>query len=164
MKAISLWQPWAQFVALGLKVNETRSWYTSFRGPIAIHAAQRTMPSAGRKLLERVEIILDQHIELTYGAIIAVVDLRGVHLTDSYSIPNGPVLPFSPKLPNWQLEYEMGDYSKGRYAWLTTRCRPLPTPVPCVGRQRIFNTPPNVSAAVIKQLHRIRNTRVNRKS
>lgn len=152
MKAISLWQPWAQFMALGLKVNETRSWYTRIRGPIAIHAAQRRLDKDGRKLLDRVEFMTDDHIHLDYGAIIAVVDLRGVHLTDSYSIPDGPVLPFSPKLPNWQLEYEMGDYTKGRYVWVTSNCRPLSSPVPCVGRQRIFNTSPAVGAAVIKQL------------
>ncbi len=41
MKAISLWQPWATFVALGVKTIETRSWKTSYRGPLAIHAAKR---------------------------------------------------------------------------------------------------------------------------
>ena len=41
MKAISLWQPWASLIALGKKRIETRSWYTDYRGPIAIHAAKR---------------------------------------------------------------------------------------------------------------------------
>ena len=35
MKAISLWQPWASAVALGSKRVETRSWSTSYRGPLA---------------------------------------------------------------------------------------------------------------------------------
>ena len=39
MKAITIWQPWAEFVAAGVKHNETRSWATKYRGPIAIHAA-----------------------------------------------------------------------------------------------------------------------------
>jgi hypothetical protein len=39
MKAISLWNPWAYAVPLGLKGVETRSWATNYRGPIAIHAA-----------------------------------------------------------------------------------------------------------------------------
>jgi activating signal cointegrator 1 len=39
MKALSLWQPWASLVALGVKTIETRSWSTSYRGPLAIHAA-----------------------------------------------------------------------------------------------------------------------------
>ena len=39
MKAISLHQPWASLVALGVKTLETRSWSTGYRGPLAIHAA-----------------------------------------------------------------------------------------------------------------------------
>lgn len=42
MKALSLHQPWASLVALGVKTIETRSWSTSYRGPLAIHAAKRT--------------------------------------------------------------------------------------------------------------------------
>ena len=41
MKAISLWQPWATLVGLGVKTIETRSWATKYRGPLAIHAAKR---------------------------------------------------------------------------------------------------------------------------
>jgi activating signal cointegrator 1 len=38
MKALTLHQPYASLVALGVKRIETRSWATSYRGPIAIHA------------------------------------------------------------------------------------------------------------------------------
>jgi hypothetical protein len=41
VKALSLWQPWASLVALGVKTIETRSWSTSYRGPLAIHASKR---------------------------------------------------------------------------------------------------------------------------
>lgn len=40
MKALSLKQPWASMVANGTKTIETRSWRTSYRGPLAIHASQ----------------------------------------------------------------------------------------------------------------------------
>lgn len=46
MKAISLWQPWATFIAIGEKWLETRSWSTSYRGPLLIHAAKR-LPEGG---------------------------------------------------------------------------------------------------------------------
>lgn len=46
MKAITLWQPWASLVAVGLKRAETRGWSTRYRGPLAIHAAAR-VPKAG---------------------------------------------------------------------------------------------------------------------
>ena len=41
MKALSLTQPWAELVVLGEKQWETRSWRTSHRGRIAIHAAKK---------------------------------------------------------------------------------------------------------------------------
>ena len=40
MKAITIWQPWASLLVSGRKRYETRSWATSYRGPIAIHAAR----------------------------------------------------------------------------------------------------------------------------
>lgn len=41
MKVLTLHQPWASLVALRVKTIETRSWSTSYRGPLAIHAARR---------------------------------------------------------------------------------------------------------------------------
>lgn len=47
IKALTLWEPFASLVAYGVKRIETRSWPTSYRGPLAIHAAQRE-PDAAR--------------------------------------------------------------------------------------------------------------------
>lgn len=44
MKAITIWQPWASLMACGAKQFETRGWATSYRGPIAIHAAVKKPP------------------------------------------------------------------------------------------------------------------------
>jgi hypothetical protein len=44
MKALTLWQPWATLIANGTKTIETRSWSTSYRGPLAIHAAAAIPP------------------------------------------------------------------------------------------------------------------------
>lgn len=41
MKVLTLHQPWASLIALGVKTIETRSWSTQYRGPLAIHAAAR---------------------------------------------------------------------------------------------------------------------------
>ena len=41
MKVITLWQPWASLVALGLKENETRGWGQNYKGPLAIQAAAK---------------------------------------------------------------------------------------------------------------------------
>lgn len=41
MKALTLQQPWAQLVALGVKTIETRSWSTKYRGRLLIHAGAK---------------------------------------------------------------------------------------------------------------------------
>ena len=43
MKVLTLHQPWASLVALGVKTIETRSWSTQYRGPLAIHAAAKVV-------------------------------------------------------------------------------------------------------------------------
>ena len=40
IKFITLTQPWATLVALGVKRIETRSWRTPYRGLLGIHAAK----------------------------------------------------------------------------------------------------------------------------
>jgi hypothetical protein len=44
VKALTLHQPWATAIAEGIKTIETRSWSTSYRGPLAIHAGSKMAP------------------------------------------------------------------------------------------------------------------------
>src|SRR5437879_1749653 len=68
MRVLSIRQPWASLLVLGVKRWETRSWHTSHRGPLAIHAARKISPTTRtlcdqepmRTLLERAGLILDQ--------------------------------------------------------------------------------------------------------
>jgi len=46
MKALTLHQPWASLIALGVKTIETRSWSTPYRGRLLIHAGAKT-PTRG---------------------------------------------------------------------------------------------------------------------
>lgn len=48
--AITLWQPWASLIAAGQKCYETRSWQRSYRGPLAIHSANRWTPTRPAQL------------------------------------------------------------------------------------------------------------------
>ena len=41
VKVLTIRQPWALLVALGVKTIETRSWSTKYRGPLTIHAGAR---------------------------------------------------------------------------------------------------------------------------
>lgn len=94
MKALTVRQPWAQLIALGVKSIETRSWSTGYRGPLAIHAGKakpeahlfghhldpeawevgRLDPGAPRRLWQGSGPIHD----LPLGAVVAVADLVDV--------------------------------------------------------------------------------------
>ncbi|TCP38764.1 ASCH domain-containing protein [Tamaricihabitans halophyticus] len=41
MRALSIRQPWAALILAGHKPTENRTWHTTYRGPLAIHAGQR---------------------------------------------------------------------------------------------------------------------------
>jgi len=131
MKAISLWQPWATLMAIGSKRNETRSWPTSHRGPLAIHAAKKwdghlkrlcTLPPYNEHLSK-----FDPD-DLPRGAIVCVVNVIDcVKITDT----NAPI----------DDENNFGDYTPGRFMWITNNVRRLPEAVPFVGAQWFFDVP-----------------------
>ena len=43
MKALSIIQPWASLIAVGIKDIENRTWRTSYRGEFLIHASGRRL-------------------------------------------------------------------------------------------------------------------------
>ena len=48
MRALSVKQPWANLIASGSKTIETRTWATSYRGPLLIVSSKRpNIPPAG---------------------------------------------------------------------------------------------------------------------
>jgi activating signal cointegrator 1 len=71
MRVLTLTQPWATLVAIGEKEIETRSWATSYRGPLAIHAASGLGPVGGQAGL--VELCLTEPFR---SALIALGCLR----------------------------------------------------------------------------------------
>lgn len=136
MKAVSLWQPWASAMALGLKRIETRHWSTSYRGPMAIHAAKR-WTAEERDFLEdqvRSGFYPAEAEPMHFGAIVAVGRLVNITRTEqlAHAISS--------------LELSWGNYGPRRYGWLFEDIRPLPEPVPFRGAQGLFEVPDHVLA------------------
>lgn len=134
MKAISLWQPWATLVALGVKQFETRGWATNYRGPLAIHAAKRKADK-----YELNEAILESLIdagftrlsELPYGCIVCTVDLVDCCTTESAHLSSF-----------WRpAERHFGDYTPGRFAWRLANVQPVDN-IPARGSQGFWNWQP----------------------
>ena len=124
MKAITLTQPWATLVAIGAKQYETRSWGTSYRGPLAIHAA-KGFPKWAQDLAH-VEASFHetmQGISLPRGVVIAICRLAACR-----QILEG----MDPLWPSVR-EREFGDWTLGRYFWQLVDITALPRPIPAKG-------------------------------
>lgn len=170
MRAISLWQPWATLMALGLKQIETRAWRPPVeflsgpdQGWVAIHSTVSVPRSELRAAWDNPAIrdvlavfgITEGNWTSRPGSlpqrrIVAVVRFVSFQPTDVV----GPAL-----LNRGQHgEYQRGNYAPGRWAWISDQVINLNyLPVgPIRGRQGLFTLDPmdveQVKAAVLLQL------------
>ncbi|MGE5519226.1 MAG: ASCH domain-containing protein [Candidatus Dadabacteria bacterium] len=132
MKVLSLLQPWATLVVMGLKTIETRSWSTNHRGPLLIHA------SLGRAgALVALESPFDMYINnfdsLPFGAIIGQVNLDDVLRVEQLFFSAEEINRLSLE------ERAFGDYSPGRYAWLLSDAKVFVRPIPIKGSLNLWN-------------------------
>lgn len=166
MKTLTLTQPWASLVALGAKRIETRSWMTSYRGPLAIHAAKGLRPVGGIHGL--IDVCAEEPFRsalatagiwkggvrkdrLPLGAIVAVCQLVGCYPTARTDGSDGSRPAYCTHAGRQHGdrrlvivegdELAFGDYSPGRYAWLLADVRALPTPIPCAGALGLWDVP-----------------------
>lgn len=162
MQAITLWQPWATLIALGLKRIETRPWpapKVDGDGPasqlwrphgLAIHSARHTpggaMHQAFMDPLIRQALAYHGITEtnwtgqagsLPQGAIVAVVTLGSCALTELV-------------VANLiGLERAAGNYQPGRWAWCLKDVINLnDLPQAATGRQRVWTVPLHVVACL----------------
>ncbi len=129
IKALSLWQPWADAIRVGVKQIETRSWPTTYRGWLAIHAAKKPIQAAIRESCEEnaaegfkdfAEHWVGDLSKLDFGAIICVVKLSDCRPTEAlieeveedeglwgnydggcwgWLLNDGPVIDINPAIP-----------------------------------------------------------------
>lgn len=130
MKAISLWQPWASLMVLGHKRIETRTWKTDYTGELAIHAAKRLFIPDNPALVEVLERLGINLFSFPRGAIVGTVKLIKCIATGYDFRPLG-------------YENLFGDYTPGRYGWITTDAKTFDIPIPCRGRQGLFDWEPD---------------------
>ena len=131
MRAISLWQPWATAIALGVKRVETRHWSTNYTGPLAIHAAKHW--TRAEKEFASVERSLGRlPARLPFGAIVATCTLMGCRRTEDVDQQMAAI------------ERIYGNYDPGRFAWFLTDIVALPEPIPFKGHQGFFNVPDEI--------------------
>lgn len=142
MKAISVIQPWAMLLAVGVKRIETRSWETGYRGPIVIHASKRWTSHEEAILAElrRGGIVTDAMLRTSafaFGAAIAVADLVGCLATEVLEDQVS------------ERELALGDFGWNRFGWELASPRLLAQAVPVRGALGLWEyTGPVVFGAV----------------
>ncbi len=80
MKALSVRQPWADLILVGAKDVENRTWWTSYRGRLAIHAAKTWTADAAALYLDAKEkgYLPDDQDGCKLGFVLGTVELVGV--------------------------------------------------------------------------------------
>ena len=139
MKAITIKQPWATLIALGLKKFETRSWRTKYRGPLAIHAGKSVDKEACEEMWIK-EVLAEHGItswkQLPIGVVLATTELKECYAVEMNFCNDAVCLKEGPTLNG--LEVKFGYYDEGRYAWLLSDVQVI-EPVPAKGQLSLWN-------------------------
>ncbi len=163
MKAISLWQPHANLIAVGAKLYETRTWSDPYRGKIAIHAGKNRDELNG--MSERIRWLKEGNLwteEAQAGTFLwemvkAIKAWRITHNKDDYyddehtfgvvvaigdltAIYRGPEL-----YPHLKSPVNLfGEFGRGYYAWEIQNVEALKVPYKLRGQQKLWDLPQNV--------------------
>ena len=146
MKALSVRQPWAWAILHGKRI-ENRTWASSFRGWVLIHA---TASGAERGALEYVNRVLDQTRRIQ------------LHPEDEQALPRGAIVGAA-RIVDWDWRDRIMELHPGlcaqQWAWIDgPKCivlddvLALERPVRCLGRLGLWTVPVAAAAGVLSQL------------
>ncbi len=122
MKALSVKQPWAEFIASGRKTVETRTWRTKYRGPLLICASRNRHEEAFKWFENGTWITgIDMTISFPLGVAVAIVELIDVR-----------------QMVNADCKAAMCELNK--YAWVLKNVRRV-DPFPVKGELGLFEVP-----------------------
>ena len=127
MKVLSIIEPWATLIKERKKFVETRSWKTSYRGELYIHASSKKINKNDLHIKELFKLI--PNIQMGYGNIICKCKLVDCVYMDK---------DFLEKIQKNKQEFLCGEYSEGRYAWILEDIEPI-SRIPAKGRLNIWN-------------------------
>lgn len=139
LMALSIWQPHAALVAAGIKRFETRTWRTSYRGLLAIHAAAaaRWRPDTVPELEDLTMMHLGAELRsLPAGGYVAVAELTACIPTED--LRPGPE------------QAQLANFRPGRFAWGIGKVWRLPEMLPAPGRQRLWRPSQEESERILQ--------------
>lgn len=127
MKVLSIKEPFATLIKDKEKHIETRSWKTTYRGELYIHASLTKYKNESMDNSYIDSLIKDK--TLNYGYIICKCKL-----VDCIKIDKS----FQEKISKNEKEYKLGDYTEGRYAWILEDIEVLSSKIKAKGKLNIW--------------------------
>lgn len=142
VKVLSVRQPWASLIVLGFKDVENRTWGTSYRGRMYIHASRKFDHDAMDFLIEnKVDIFgeyADEMLEMLprhpRGALIGRVTLKEIRTFDEEKLD---------ELSPWHFEDNLG--------WYLEDAEIFEDPIPMNGKLGLFNLALDMNALKIME-------------
>lgn len=127
MKVLTLREPWASLIGENIKLIETRSWGTKYRGELYIHAGSASIPKFDKRINSLKALLKGP---LHTGKIFLKCNLIDcIQITEDYA----------QKVKSENLNnYLCGDYSVGRYAWILSNVQYIEE-IPAKGQLSIWN-------------------------
>lgn len=132
MKVLSIRQPWADLILLGLKKAEFRSWTTKYRGTVLLHASKRVDGTARLHFLKLLDKTWEWYVPkeikdrvrgyLTYprtGAALGMANLVEINRSEYH--------------------YEELGFTEESFAWVFEDPKPLKIEVPMKGMLGLFS-------------------------
>lgn len=127
MKVLTLQEPWASLIGEKIKVIETRSWPTNYRGELYIHAGLTKIPKNNER---KNRLAKELNGPLHYGTIFVKCNLIDcIRIDDEYAKKVKAENP---------LCFDCGDYTSGRYAWILDDIEYI-NPIHAQGHLSIWN-------------------------
>ena len=138
MKALTICQPYAELIVRDLKPIENRTWPTSYRGELLIHAGK------SQALLEPADIAT--YPMMKFGAVVAVAQLVACLPLEYAEVE--PPCPL-PKWPQRFVHLAGHEHAHGPWCWVLENIRPLTEPLECRGAQGLWLPPTWLVARVM---------------
>ena len=144
MKSLTICQPYADLICLPddddrAKRVENRTWPTSYRGPLLIHAGK------SRQWL-RLGLYGLSEADLVYGAIVGVANLADCVSARDICSPGLDGEAVNRRWP-WLKHHQ---HASGPWCFVLTECRRFEKPIPYRGAQGFFDVPKDVVASQLE--------------
>lgn len=125
-KVLSFKQPFAWLITNGYLMVDDRTWGTTYRGPILIHASKGLYDVYYDYLKANTDIPLPAKEELAYGGVVGFADLVLCSRPDAL-----------PEHTSLKHRMQFKGVSSRHYGFLFEQARPIPF-MPCSGKLGIF--------------------------